>query len=387
MRDAWRDVMRAASHYGGTARHLAPGLLASCRPARRPGVHHAETESRAPRVVGKGPARVYELRPGRLLTDDWLLTQVAAGDGTVIGPASLDFVGAAPFRRPGHDGWRRPVSDALLSGASVVEADAVASLLTGGGSGNYFLWLHDVLPRVAILRASGLLEGDEVFAVPRLERDFQRETLTLLGLDGSRLLEVSGPTDIRAGRLLAGVGHRPSGEIPGWITRLLRASLPRTDVGTPTERIYVTRGDTRLRRVRNEEQVIASLAARGVRPVSLTGMPVADQIRLFARARLVVSAHGAGLTNTTFCAPGTSVVEVVGGAWRTGSFEQIAHTLGLEHHAVDAASTVPGRWAPTRVRDVHVDVARLTAALADVEPAMRRSGRGHRTRPAPGRGG
>ena len=39
-------------------------------------------------------------------------------------------------------------------------------------------------------------------------------------------------------------------------------------------------------------------------------MEMAEQIRLFASAKLVIAQHGAGLSNIVTCAPGTHVVEI-----------------------------------------------------------------------------
>ena len=42
----------------------------------------------------------------------------------------------------------------------------------------------------------------------------------------------------------------------------------------------------------------------------LENMEMAEQIRLFASAKLVIAQHGAGLSNIVACAPGTHVVEI-----------------------------------------------------------------------------
>jgi hypothetical protein len=74
-------------------------------------------------------------------------------------------------------------------------------------------------------------------------------------------------------------------------------------------RIYISRNDARLRRVSNEDRIVPLLEARGFSRVTLKGMPVAAQIRLFRDAEAVAAPHGAGLAHTAWCSPGTKIIE------------------------------------------------------------------------------
>jgi Glycosyltransferase 61 len=80
-------------------------------------------------------------------------------------------------------------------------------------------------------------------------------------------------------------------------------------VSGTTKRIYVSRNDARLRRVRNEDRVLALLVTRGFNCVTLKGMPIADQVELFRQAEVVVAPHGAGLAHIAWCKPGTKIIE------------------------------------------------------------------------------
>ena len=60
---------------------------------------------------------------------------------------------------------------------------------------------------------------------------------------------------------------------------------------------------------------------------------MADAIQLFARARLVVGPHGAGLSHTLFCGPGTAVVEIAFMRSPPMMFWHIAAALRL-HYAL-----------------------------------------------------
>ena len=52
------------------------------------------------------------------------------------------------------------------------------------------------------------------------------------------------------------------------------------------------------------------LTKYGFVKVELESLSVAEQVQLFSSAEVIIAAHGAGLTNLTFCQPGTTVLEI-----------------------------------------------------------------------------
>jgi capsular polysaccharide biosynthesis protein len=73
--------------------------------------------------------------------------------------------------------------------------------------------------------------------------------------------------------------------------------------------IYVARTDTAGRTLRNEAEIIQRLEAMGFEIFIGSQHSVAEQVKVFREARLIVAPHGAGLTNLLFCQPKTVVVE------------------------------------------------------------------------------
>jgi hypothetical protein len=108
------------------------------------------------------------------------------------------------------------------------------------------------------------------------------------------------------------------------------------------KRFYVTRNDARLRRVVNEEALLPILARRGVERVTLTGMPISEQVALFMDAEVIVAAHGAGLAHISWCKPGTHLIEFIPsphgklGKFRgTAAFWIIACQRGLKYQGCE----------------------------------------------------
>jgi len=89
------------------------------------------------------------------------------------------------------------------------------------------------------------------------------------------------------------------------------ADLPDPPPGTPGDlKLYITRTDARKRRLTNEAEVAALLQAKGFAVVEAAKLSFSEQVRLFSQARLIVGAHGAGMTNLIHAAPGATIVEL-----------------------------------------------------------------------------
>jgi capsular polysaccharide biosynthesis protein len=63
-------------------------------------------------------------------------------------------------------------------------------------------------------------------------------------------------------------------------------------------------------------------------------LPFEQQVQLFARARVVVGAHGAGLTNTLWSPPGIDVIELLPEQLPDPGYRFLANFCGHRHHAV-----------------------------------------------------
>ena len=202
----------------------------------------------------------------------------------------------------------------------------VFSLLTGGaGNSNYWHWLFDVLPRLEILSKKENYKKMNYFLFPSLEEKFQNETLDILDINKNKRLSSKIYRHISAKSITA-VDHpyvlnnNPSIEIqniPNWISKWLKnvflKKLERNKIFP--KKIYIDRRDAKsnhkhLRKIINEEQIIALLKEKNFKIISLSELTFVDQVSLFNNIDQVVGLHGAGFANIVFCKPGTKVLEL-----------------------------------------------------------------------------
>ncbi|CAM9256720.1 unnamed protein product [Chrysoparadoxa australica] len=104
--------------------------------------------------------------------------------------------------------------------------------------------------------------------------------------------------------------------------------------------VYASRPLGSRRGVGNEDEVMEALEQVALEEgLSLYRFNGAEEgfakgIEVFSRAKVVVGAHGAALTNTVFCSPGTVLVEARLPEAGFDMFEHIAASVGVAYRAV-----------------------------------------------------
>lgn len=291
---------------------------------------------------------------------------IVVGDyGAIVTPGHrLDYETSEYF---GIDSWRehpiflRPRLPRIedVRGSMVV-------LSTRGGSVNYYHFLLDVLPRLAVLEACLPDLKPDAMYLPNATR-YQHELLALTGLDSGAptIVETRKHRAVRAETLLVPSLPNPDELAPAWLVGWLRDRLPAVDTVTRPRRIYVTRGNRpHTRRLESEEALWPELEARGFTRIDPGAMSVRDQIDHFAAAEAIIGVHGAAMTNLLFARPGVRVLELFAPAYLKHCFWSITRSIpGAEYrYLVGEGEAVPeGGWmsgvqddiaiAPRRVLD------------------------------------
>jgi capsular polysaccharide biosynthesis protein len=240
--------------------------------------------------------------------------------------------------------------------------------LTSYGDGNYFHWLFDVLPRLQLLRLTGCVP-ERLFVA--CKTPFHRETLELLGLDSSKVINASETAFIEAEKLIVPSLPGVPGVIPGWVCEFLRESFlpPVSDAADRSvlpKRLMILRSDVGNRRFVNEAALVRMVERLGfvcVRPEKLSFI---EQVRLFQNATVVVSPHGAGLSNLVFCAPETRVLEIFAPSYVNICYWDLSQKVRLRYsYLLGKGDQGTSGVDPQGVRDdIEVDLDELERAIA-----------------------
>lgn len=205
--------------------------------------------------------------------------------------------------------------------------------ITDDWSNGYFHWLTDALSRLYLMR--GRL-NDFLLLLPAdyATREFVTSSLSCFGVAA---FEFIAPEEVVRCRKLFMPGHTaPSGhynhEIICGVRRVLLQALGDTTEKETGERVYLSRGRARKRRIDNEDEVIEVLRQLGFHIIYAEDLTFEQQVKLCSRTRYLVSNHGAGLTNMLFLRADAGVLELRHETDATNNcYFTLASALGLNY--------------------------------------------------------
>ena len=218
------------------------------------------------------------------------------------------------FAFPNHlDAWRRRSVIKFLATNHALRRrrriDREALWITDYWSTAYFHWLADALTRLFVVRDR---MQDWLLILPGTYRecDYVASSLKAFGVTN---VDFIGANEVLECRSLLMPSHTaPSGQFIGeaiqGVRRLLLDAYGSVD--GEESRVYITRSKATKRRIINEDEITPVLKRFGFETVVAEELSFAEQVRIFSRARYLVSNHGAGLTNMLFMRDGGSVLEL-----------------------------------------------------------------------------
>lgn len=224
-------------------------------------------------------------------------------------------------------------------------------------SSNYFHWTTDVMPGFHLLdRVAAQHNGIQHFLVSHQHKDFQRSFMELAGisLDSVITPDLDSGCYFAADKVIVPIfDHKMAMSLGQWAVDYLQQLA---DVATKQHsqqqpnlhrRIYISRRDVGQRAIENEEALISELQTLGFEDVTLDGMNVSEQMALFASCEMIVAPHGAGLTNTLYCAPGTTVIEFFG-EFVQPCFRALAQLAALDYQQLSLVDREKDEMTKTR---------------------------------------
>jgi capsular polysaccharide biosynthesis protein len=242
-----------------------------------------------------------------------------------------------------------------------------------GTDENFSHWLERNLLKLAVLAADGI-DDALPFLVNEDLRNYQREYLRLLGVPPERLMLVPRGLVLSCRRVVVPVTlrNRPRMRLGiDWLRA--RVADHMSPPALARDLVFVSRRDSSLRVMHNEAELEQALKPLGFTTFVAGEAPVTEQIRAFSRARVIVGAHGAGLTNLMFAPPGAFVLEIATpGSAMMEEFRFIAGAMGqrivtlIAERPGDNArpDLIPLKW------NFYVDVPQVLAVLRENVPEL-----------------
>lgn len=198
---------------------------------------------------------------------------------------------------------------------------------------NHYHWMIDILPRLDLVRPE-LEQGLPVIAPPDLgvpQRTALRAVLDGMGYHQTEIIQPQHRVCLIDRLVMPTQMAHPLDMSPKQVG-LLRDAFLKDDAspGLP-KRLYISRADAAIRRIKNEDELLSVLEPLGFVSVQLAKLTLGEQVSLFRQAECIIGHHGAGFTNVAFCSPATVFIEIFQNGHFAGCFARLAQLSSLRY--------------------------------------------------------
>ncbi len=223
---------------------------------------------------------------------------------------------------------------------------------------NYYHWTIENLIKIREIESYIEKTGNNpTFLIPEDTTSWMVETLSLAGVDPDRDCVQWNERESHVSTLVIPSYPEPTPAECRWLKNRMYDSVGiDSDETTAEKRIYISREDATRRRIKNEPELMATLSEYGFEQYVLSDLSVAEQVELFSKAEIVLSPHGAGLTNIVYAPDDVTVIELFGDR-KKNTFYRIAEMLGYEYRYIDCDHDSV---------DIIVDVDRIEREVQDL---------------------
>lgn len=217
--------------------------------------------------------------------------------------------------------------------------------------GNYFHWMAEVLPRLAILRE---LQADCTILVPGPKpHEFIMQTVRAFGFE--KIYVMSPGEILQIPNLLVPALPGFQGYITPSLVRksrdiIIEKLIPRV-VKKPVRKIYISRSLQKWRQLTNEKEVSAMLTRYGFETVYFEKLSFTEQVCLMQETAIFIGIHGANMTNVLYMQAGGHVIEMLSDDYINLSYLYMCNSVGLNYSIVP--STV---GSPPEVFHTYADI-------------------------------
>ncbi len=222
---------------------------------------------------------------------------------------------------------------------------------------NHSHWFTAHLPKLLLLKKTGRIAD---VLLPSERTSVMDESMRMVGIDPSafRTFETNQVLDVDELSVVSTDRFRPE------LLQMVPEAFGINGATRPQRRIYISRERAARRKLVNETEVWSVLRSFGFEKVVMEDLSFDRQVDLMKQTEILVSPHGAGLTNMMFCPRGAIVVEIADLGFPNPNFYALASALGHRYCIVRAT---PLGMAHQLERDMTVDPQAVASTLKYAE--------------------
>ena len=217
-------------------------------------------------------------------------------------------------------------------------------LVQGGSGNNYFHFLFDIITKLKIYQTSFSLSEIDYFYIPGVSA-WQKKILSLFEINEDRLIDSNNFRHIKGSEIIAidhpwykkGFVQQEIKNLPEWSIFFLREKFLkyRKEFNAP-KKIFIDRSDSIYNRCKliNNQKVINFLETKGFKSYQVSKLDFFEQIYLFENADIIISPHGAALTNIIFSKSKLKLFELIPSNHGSVKCERLSKFLNFKYNKI-----------------------------------------------------
>ncbi len=208
-------------------------------------------------------------------------------------------------------------------------------LATLGADTVYYHWIIDLLPKIVIAEQAGFpINTFDYFLVNPISFPAQRESLEKMGIPAEKLVFLNEGQHYSFEELIVPteVSHNPAPN------KFIKRKLVKTSLVNPKRNIFISRNKAPWRNAINQKELLDLLKKYDFEIIENEDLSLDQQIRLFNESKVIISTHGANLTNIFFCSPDTRIIELIADWHHNVDYWLVASNNQLKYYHVGSQS-------------------------------------------------
>ncbi len=219
----------------------------------------------------------------------------------------------------------------------------VLNLSQGGSGNNYFHFIFDIIPRIHISQKK-IKKKINFYYVSRPQK-WQIKIFAILGVPKKKLIDSSKYKHIFADKIICidhpwynkGYFQNEVKKIPRWVILVNRKILlNKSKRFNNSKKIFLDRSTSKFNhcKIFNQNYLNSWLKKNDFTIYAPEKLSQEKQIYLFKNASIILSPHGAALTNIIFCKPGTKIIEIIPSDHPNKKCQRICKILKLKYFRI-----------------------------------------------------
>jgi hypothetical protein len=228
-------------------------------------------------------------------------------------------------------GWRYILKQYLFNKRVVLPANKTYILFYDfWSSANYYHWLVDAMPR--LLSVTDLLAQESYsLLLPQNCPKYILQSLSYFNIKNITYIKIG--QFLQAENLLLPYYLAGSGHIhPTKVFEVKQYFIANKSIQTNSERIYVSRSRQKARRVINENEVIDVVKSLGFKVVYFEDYSFNEQVLIGLNTKIMISSHGANLTNLMFMPEKSKVLELIRFDKPNFCYWALSYTVNVDYY-------------------------------------------------------